>query len=83
MSTVDLSKNCGHGVSLGIHCSACAKLFAQLDKIQDVEARITAAVAAEREACAKACDKLARSESPTAPNLADDCAEAIRARGVR
>lgn len=40
-----------------------------------------AAVKAEREACAKLCDRLAAMESSTAPNDFDECAAAIRTRG--
>lgn len=79
------------------HTADCEKRpmpTAAAKRIAELEARLAAshlaaqrmateAAAEEREACAKVVDRFAIQESPAAPNVIDDIAEAIRARGGR
>jgi len=59
-----------------------AELFAELMRVHTEANRlVNEAVAAEREACAKACDEMWSETGRDA--WANDCAKAIRARGMQ
>ena len=51
--------------------------------MEQIEVECNEAVLAEREACAKVCEEIAKRYQIAGMMVADECAEAIRARGEK
>lgn len=72
-----------------VHCVSDEAVKALAQRVLELERWVALAAleaidveAAEREACAKLCDRLA-ADSSQPPNDFDECAAAIRARGAK